>query len=218
MRLILLGPPGAGKGTQAQFIVDEFNIVQISTGDMLRSAVKAQSPLGLEVKKVMDSGKLVSDEIIIQLVQDRITQPDCQNGFLLDGFPRTITQANALHAAHVDIDFVIEIAVSHQIIIDRMSGRRVHPASGRVYHQTNNPPHEAGKDDVTGEPLIQRDDDREDTVAKRLAVYDEQTKPLVDYYQRWAESHEANAPEYCCVDGAQAMSAVRDEIFKILLS
>lgn len=186
MRIILLGPPGAGKGTQAQFICDSFGIPQISTGDMLRAAVSAGTGLGRKVKAVMDSGALVSDEIIIELVQERITQPDCANGFLFDGFPRTIPQAQALDEAGVVIDAVVEIQVPDEEIVKRMSGRRVHPASGRVYHVDFNPPREADKDDDSGEALIQRDDDKEDTVRERLAVYHRQTHPLVAFYQRKA--------------------------------
>jgi len=182
MRLILLGAPGAGKGTQATFIKEKFGIPQISTGDMLRAAVKAGTPLGIEAKKVMDSGGLVSDEIIINLVKERLKESDCANGYLFDGFPRTIPQAEAMKEAGVKIDFVLEIDVPHDAIIDRMSGRRTHPASGRTYHIKFNPPKQEGIDDVTGEPLVQRDDDKEETVKKRLDVYEKQTRPLVDYY------------------------------------
>ena len=184
MRLILLGPPGAGKGTQAAFITKKFGIPQISTGDMLRAAVKAGTALGKEAKKVMDAGQLVSDEIIIGLVKERLKQPDCQRGYLFDGFPRTIPQAEALKAAGIALDHVLEIDVPDAEIITRMSGRRVHPASGRVYHIKFNPPKTADRDDATGEPLVQRDDDREPTVRKRLEIYRKQTRPLVDYYQR----------------------------------
>src|SRR5881394_735553 len=196
MRLILLGPPGAGKGTQAQFIREKFGIPQISTGDMLRAAVKAGTPLGVAAKKVMDAGQLVSDDIIIGLVKERFKQPDCANGYLFDGFPRTIPQAEAMKAAGVDLDFVLEIDVPDDEIILRMSGRRVHPASGRSYHVKFHPPKAAGKDDATGEPLVQRDDDREETVKKRLEVYRSQTRPLVDYYGKWAKSADARAPRY----------------------
>src|SRR6187402_2842288 len=185
MRLILLGPPGAGKGTQANFIREKFGIPQISTGDMLRAAVKAGTPLGVAAKKVMDSGALVGDDIIIGLVRERVTQPDCAKGFLFDGFPRTIPQADALKAAGVKLDHVLEIDVPFEAIVERMSGRRSHPASGRTYHVKFNPPKQEGKDDVTGEPLIQRDDDKEETVKKRLDVYVAQTKPLIDYYNNW---------------------------------
>ncbi len=201
MRLILLGAPGAGKGTQATFICQKWGIPQISTGDMLRAAVKAGTPLGLEAKKVMDSGALVSDDIIIGLVKERIAQPDCANGFLFDGFPRTIPQAEAMKAAGVKLDFVLEIDVPFEAIIERMSGRRSHPASGRTYHVKFNPPKNEGKDDVTGEPLIQRDDDKEETVKKRLEVYAAQTRPLVDYYSNWAKADPAAAPRYRKIDG-----------------
>ncbi len=201
MRLILLGAPGAGKGTQAAFICQKFGIPQISTGDMLRAAVKAGSTMGLAAKKVMDAGGLVSDEIIIGLVKERINQPDCANGFLFDGFPRTIPQADAMKAAGVKLDLVLEIDVPDAAIIERMSGRRVHPASGRTYHLTFNPPKVAGKDDLTGEDLIQRDDDSETTVRKRLDVYQAQTRPLVDYYASWAATGDAQAPRYARILG-----------------
>jgi adenylate kinase len=201
MRLILLGAPGAGKGTQATFICKRFGIPQISTGDMLRAAVKAGTALGLAAKKVMDSGSLVSDDIIIGLVKERIAQPDCERGFLFDGFPRTIVQADALKAADVKLDFVLEIDVPDSAIVERMSGRRVHVASGRTYHLRFNPPKVAGLDDVTGEPLIQRVDDEEETVKKRLAVYAAQTRPLVDYYARWAASGDPAAPAYRKISG-----------------
>ncbi len=201
MRLILLGAPGAGKGTQAAVICRKFGIPQVSTGDMLRAAVKAGSPLGLEAKKVMDSGGLVSDEIIIGLVKERIAQPDCGGGFLFDGFPRTIPQAEAMKQAGVPLDLVLEIDVPDEAIIERMSGRRVHVASGRTYHIRHNPPRVAGKDDATGEDLIQRDDDKEETVRKRLAVYQQQTRPLVDYYSGWAATGDAKAPRYACISG-----------------
>ena len=188
MRLILLGAPGAGKGTQAGFIKDKFNIPQISTGDMLRAAVKAGTPLGIAAKKIMDEGGLVSDDIIIGLVKDRLKEPDCAKGYLFDGFPRTIPQADAMKEAGVAIDYVLEIDVPDEAIIERMSGRRVHPASGRTYHVKFNPPKVAGKDDLTGEELIQRDDDKEETVKKRLSVYHEQTEVLVGYYNQWAAS------------------------------
>lgn len=216
MRLILLGPPGAGKGTQAGFITKAFEIPQISTGDMLRAAVKAQTPLGIEAKKVMDSGGLVSDEIIIGLVKDRLKQQDCQSGYLFDGFPRTIPQADALKDANVKLDFVIEIAVPEENIVERMSGRRVHLASGRTYHIKFNPPKQAGIDDITGEPLVQRDDDREETVRHRLAVYREQTSPLVEYYSSWAKSDPANAPKYAKVEGVGAVEEIQARIFEIL--
>jgi adenylate kinase len=201
MRLILLGAPGAGKGTQATFICKRLGIPQISTGDMLRAAVKAGLPLGVAAKKVMDAGGLVSDDIIIGLVKERIAQSDCANGFLFDGFPRTLPQADAMKAAGVKLDLVLEIDVPNPEIIDRMSGRRVHLPSGRTYHVKFNPPKVAGLDDVTGEPLIQRDDDKEATVAKRLAVYESQTRPLVAYYAQWAATGAAQAPRYVCISG-----------------
>ncbi|MCK9516854.1 MAG: adenylate kinase [Ottowia sp.] len=209
MRLILLGPPGAGKGTQATFICQEYGIAQISTGDMLRAAVKAGTELGRQAESIMESGALVSDEIIIALVQDRIRQDDCANGFLLDGFPRTIPQADALRAAGVPLDYVLEIQVPFDAIVERMSGRRSHPASGRTYHVKFNPPRVPGQDDVTGEPLIQRDDDREDTVRKRLAVYREQTEPLTRYYQQWQATEPANAPRYVAIDGVGSVEEIR---------
>jgi adenylate kinase len=201
MRLILLGAPGAGKGTQAAFLCRKYSIPQISTGDMLRAAVKAGTPLGVAAKKVMDSGALVSDDIIIGLVKERITQPDCANGFLFDGFPRTIAQADAMKDAGVKLDAVLEIDVPDEAIIERMSGRLFHVASGRSYHAKFNPPKNAGKDDVTGEPLVQRDDDKEATVRKRLDVYHAQTKPLVSYYAKWSAGGDANAPRYCKISG-----------------
>ena len=208
MRLILLGPPGAGKGTQAGFIRDAYGIPQISTGDMLRAAVKAGTPLGIAAKKVMDSGALVSDEIIIGLVKERLKEPDCGSGYLFDGFPRTIPQADAMKDAGVALDYVLEIAVPDAAIVERMSGRRVHPASGRTYHIKYNPPRVPDRDDVTGEPLIQRDDDREETVQKRLAVYHEQTEPLVAYYSRWAASGDARAPKHRKVAGVGSVDAI----------
>lgn len=216
MRVIFLGPPGAGKGTQAEFIAQRFGIPKISTGDMLRKAVEKQTILGKEVKKIMDSGKLVSDDIMIALVKERIAEPDCQKGFLLDGFPRTLAQADALRAQQIKIDDVIELEVPDEKIIERMSGRLVHPASGRVYHRINQPPKVAGKDDVTGEPLIQREDDREETVRRRLAVYHEQTRPLTQYYQQWAKSKEALAPAFYRISGEGSMESVRDKIFALL--
>jgi len=212
MRLILLGPPGAGKGTQAAFITEKFGIPQISTGDMLRAAVKAQTPLGLEAKKIMDTGGLVSDDIIIGLVRDRLEQPDCENGYLFDGFPRTIPQADALKEANIGLDFVVEIVVPDENIIERMSGRRVHPASGRSYHLTFNPPKTPDVDDVTGEPLVQRDDDREETVRHRLSVYQQQTRPLVDYYSDWAKSGDRNAPAFRQVSGVGSLDEIRRRI------
>jgi adenylate kinase len=216
MRLILLGGPGAGKGTQANYIKEKYGIPQISTGDMLRAAVKAQTPLGLAAKKIMDEGGLVSDDIIIGLVKDRIEEPDCTNGFLFDGFPRTIPQADAMKEAGVNIDYVVEIAVDDEEIIKRMSGRRAHLASGRTYHILYNPPKVDGKDDVTGEDLIQRDDDHEETVRKRLKVYHDQTEPLVAYYGKWADGGEANAPKYVRINGIGQVEEIRDAIFKAL--
>ena len=208
MRLILLGAPGAGKGTQAAFICKRFGIPQISTGDMLRAAVKAGSPMGLAAKKVMDTGALVSDEIIIGLVKERINQPDAANGFLFDGFPRTIPQADAMKAAGVKLDIVLEIDVPDSAIIERMSGRLFHIGSGRSYHVKFNPPKVAGVDDLTGEPLIQRDDDKEATVRKRLEVYQSQTRPLVDYYSHWAASGDAQAPRYACISGTGTVDEI----------
>ena len=208
MRLILLGAPGAGKGTQAAFICKQFGIPQISTGDMLRAAVKAGTPLGIEAKKVMDAGGLVGDEIIIGLVKERIAQPDCAGGFLFDGFPRTIPQADAMKAAGVKQDYVLEIDVPYADIIGRMSGRRVHVASGRTYHVVFNPPKVEGKDDVTGEDLIQRDDDKEETVRKRLDVYQSQTRPLVDYYSSWAATGDDNAPKYRAIAGVGSVDEI----------
>src|SRR5687767_10827020 len=201
MRLILLGPPGAGKGTQAQFIREKFGIPQISTGDMLRAARAAKTPLGVAAGKIMDSGQLVSDDIIIGLVKERLREPDCQRGYLFDGFPRTIPQAEALKREGVSLDYVLEIDVPDDEIITRMTGRRVHPGSGRTYHLKFNPPKAEGRDDTTGEPLVQRDDDREETVRKRLDVYRAQTRPLVDYYGKWAASGEAKAPKYRKIAG-----------------
>ena len=218
MRLILLGPPGAGKGTQATFIKQAFGIPQISTGDMLRAAVKAGTPLGLAAKKVMDSGALVSDEIIIGLVRERLKESDCAGGYLFDGFPRTIPQAEAMRGSGVAIDYVLEIAVPDEAIVERMSGRRTHLPSGRVYHVRFNPPKVAGRDDVTGEALVQRDDDREDTVRKRLAVYQSQTRPLVDYYETWAHAGDPRAPKYRRIDGLGTVEAVRDAALAVLRS
>ena len=208
MRLILLGAPGAGKGTQAAFICQKYGIPQISTGDMLRAAVKAGTPLGLQAKGVMESGGLVSDDLIINLVKERIAQPDCVNGFLFDGFPRTIPQAEAMKQAGVKLDYVLEIDVPFDAIIERMSGRRSHPASGRTYHVKFNPPKVDGKDDETGEPLVQRDDDKEDTVRKRLQVYNDQTRPLVDYYSQWAAKEPATAPKYRAISGTGTVEEI----------
>lgn len=214
MRIILLGAPGAGKGTQAQFITEKFGIPQISTGDMLRAAVKAGTPLGLQAKKVMDEGGLVSDDIIIGLVKERIAEADCANGFLFDGFPRTIPQADALKDAGVTIDAVVEIDVADEEIIKRMSGRRVHPGSGRTYHVVFNPPKEEGKDDETGEELVQREDDKEETVRQRLKVYHEQTEPLISYYRGWNEEDAATAPKYVYVAGVGSVDDIRDKVFE----
>ena len=216
MRLILLGPPGAGKGTQANFIREKYGIPQISTGDMLRAAVKAGTPLGVAAKKVMDAGQLVSDDIIIGLVTERLREPDCKRGYLFDGFPRTIPQAEAMKEARVPIDRVLEIDVPDDEIIQRMSGRRVHPASGRSYHVKFHPPKREGRDDVTGEPLIQRDDDREETVKHRLEVYRKQTRPLVDYYARWAASGDAKAPQVRKISGLGAVDEIKRRVFAAL--
>ena len=216
MNLILLGPPGAGKGTQAKFLREKFGIPQISTGDMLRAAVKAGTPLGVAAKKVMDSGQLVSDDIIIGLVKERLKEPDCAKGYLFDGFPRTIPQAEALKAAGVAIDYVLEIDVPDSAIIERMSGRRVHPASGRSYHVKFNPPRVEGRDDQTGEPLVQRDDDREATVQKRLEVYRAQTRPLVDYYGGWAASGDKRAPKYRKISGLGPVDEISRRAFAAL--
>jgi adenylate kinase len=213
MRIILLGGPGAGKGTQAGYLTEKYGIPQISTGDMLRAAVKAGTPLGLEAKKVMDSGGLVSDDIILGLVKERVAQPDCEKGFLFDGFPRTVVQAEALKTEKVPVDAVVEIDVEDDEIIRRMSGRRVHLASGRTYHLVFNPPKVEGKDDVTGEALIQRDDDQEETVRKRLTVYHDQTEPLIDYYTTWAASGDGAAPKYVKVAGVGKVEEIRDRIF-----
>jgi adenylate kinase len=210
MRLILLGPPGAGKGTQASYITEAYGIPQISTGDMLRTAIREGAPLGLAAKKVMDAGNLVSDDIIIGLVKDRLRAPDCANGYLFDGFPRTIPQADAMKDAGVALDCVLEIDVPDAAIVERMSGRRVHLASGRSYHVRFNPPKVPGKDDVTGEDLIQRGDDKEETVTQRLGVYHAQTKPLVDYYVKWAASGDPRAPRHRRVDGMGSVDAIRD--------
>ena len=213
MRIILLGGPGAGKGTQATFLKNKFNIPQISTGDMLRAAVKAGTPLGIEAKKVMDAGGLVSDEIILGLVEERIKEADCENGFLFDGFPRTIPQADALKERGVPVDAVVEIDVDDSEIVKRMSGRRAHLTSGRTYHIIYNPPKVEGKDDETGEDLVQRDDDQEETVLKRLAVYHEQTEPLIEYYSNWSNSGEAGSPKYVKVEGVGSVEDIRDKIF-----
>jgi adenylate kinase len=216
MRIILLGGPGAGKGTQANYIKEKFNIPQISTGDMLRAAVTEGTPLGLQAKQVMGSGGLVSDEIILGLVKDRIAKDDCVNGFLFDGFPRTIAQAESLKAQGVEIDSVVEIDVDDEEIIKRMGGRRVHLASGRTYHVVFNPPKAEGKDDETGEELIQREDDKEATVRERLKVYHQQTEPLIDYYSKWAASSDARGPKYVKVNGIGKVEEIREQIFSAL--
>jgi adenylate kinase len=216
MRLILLGGPGAGKGTQAAFITQRYGIPQVSTGDMLRAAVKAGTPLGLAAKQIMDRGDLVSDDIIIGLVKERIKAPDCARGFLFDGFPRTIPQAEAMKSAGVPIEHVVEVHVSDATIIERMSGRRVHVASGRTYHVKYNPPKKEGIDDVTGEPLVQRKDDEEATVRNRLEVYHRQTEPLVDYYAKWSATGDKAAPKYHRIDGLGKVEEVRDRIFAAL--
>lgn len=218
MRLILLGAPGAGKGTQATFICQKYGIPQISTGDMLRAAVKAGTPLGLQAKTIMDSGALVSDDLIINLVKERIAQPDCNDGFLFDGFPRTIPQADAMKAAGVKLDYVLEIDVPFGDIIERMSGRRSHPASGRTYHVKFNPPKVEGKDDVTGEELIQREDDKEETVRKRLDVYSQQTRPLVDYYSAWAKADPVAAPKYRAIQGVGTVDEITQRALAALNS
>jgi adenylate kinase len=216
MRLILLGAPGAGKGTQAAFLCKRYGIPQVSTGDMLRAAVKAGTPLGVAAKKVMDAGALVSDDVIVSLVKERIAQPDCANGFLFDGFPRTIAQAEAMKTARVKLDAVLEIDVPDEAIIERMSGRLFHVPSGRSYHVKFNPPRVAGKDDVTGEPLIQRDDDKEATVRKRLRVYQSQTRPLVEYYTTWAATGDAAAPRYCKIDGTGTVEQITERALAAL--
>jgi len=216
MRLILLGAPGAGKGTQAAYVTQKYGVPQISTGDMLRAAVKAGTRMGLEAKKFMDAGALVPDEVIIGLVKDRIEQTDCAKGFLFDGFPRTIPQAEAMKQAGVDLDYVVEVDVDDAEIVKRLSGRRVHPGSGRTYHIQFNPPKVPGKDDVTGEHLIQRDDDKEDTVQKRLQVYHAQTKPLVEYYSSWAAKGDPRAPQYRKVAGTGSVDQIRDRILAAL--
>lgn len=216
MRLILLGGPGAGKGTQANFIKEHYQIPQISTGDMLRAAVKAGTDLGKKAKEYMDTGGLVPDDVIIGLVKERIKEPDCEKGFLFDGFPRTIPQADAMKDAGVPIEAVVDIDVPDDEIIKRMSGRRVHLASGRTYHVVFNPPKQEGKDDVTGEALIQRDDDKEETVRKRLDVYHAQTEPLIDYYKNWERSAEAQAPKYIRIEGVGKVEDIRGQIFTAL--
>jgi len=213
MRILLLGLPGAGKGTQAQFLIEKYGIPQISTGDMLRAAIKANSPLGREAQQHMERGELVPDHVVIGLVQQRVKQPDCAGGFIFDGFPRTLPQAEALRNAGIDIDCVIEVEVADSVILQRMSGRRVHPGSGRTYHVTFNPPKVSGKDDVTGESLVQRPDDNEETVKKRIETYHNQTKPLVDYYLKWAQGGDARAPNYLKINGQDTVERIRDRIF-----
>jgi len=216
MRVILLGAPGAGKGTQAQFICDKHNIPQISTGDMLRAAVKAGTELGKQAKLVMDAGGLVSDDIIIGLVKERVTEADCGNGYLLDGFPRTIPQADAMRENGIDVDYVVEIDVADEVIINRLGGRRVHPDSGRTYHLVYNPPKNEGVDDLTGEPLVQRQDDQMETVQKRLNVYHQQTSPLITYYSKWAESGETQAPEYINIPGTGTVEDIKNQVLSAL--
>ena len=216
MKLILLGGPGAGKGTQAAFITEKFGIPQISTGDMLRTAVKTGSPMGLEAKKVMDAGGLVSDDIILGLIAERLKQPDCDKGFLFDGFPRTLPQAEALRAQGIELDYVLEIDVSDEEIIRRMSGRRVHPGSGRTYHLVFNPPKVEGKDDLTGEALIHRDDDKEETVRKRLSVYHSQTQPLIEYYSKWSDTGASGAPKHRKVSGVGSLDSIKSAVFAAL--
>lgn len=216
MRLILLGGPGAGKGTQAGFITERFKIPQISTGDMLRAAVTAGTSLGKQAKRVMDEGQLVSDDIIVKLVQERIARPDCKQGFLFDGFPRTIAQAEAIRGEQIALDYVVEIAVDDETIIERMTGRRAHLPSGRTYHVVFNPPRVDGKDDVTGEGLVQRDDDKAETVKNRLAIYHAETEPLVEYYLGWAREGGDEAPQYVRIDGSDTVDSVRDQIVKAL--
>lgn len=218
MKIILLGMPGSGKGTQAQFLMDRYGIPQISTGDMLRAAIKSATPLGVKAKGYMDRGELVPDDLVIALVKQRVVEPDCAGGFILDGFPRTIQQAEALRNAGVEIDYVIEIEVGDDEILKRMSGRRMHPASGRTYHVDFNPPKVPGKDDVTGEPLIQRADDNEETVKKRIATYHAQTKPLIDYYFKWASSQDHRAPRYVNIYGKGSVEHIRDKMFAAVVN
>ncbi len=216
MRLILLGGPGAGKGTQATFLTEKYGIPQISTGDMLRAAVKAGTPLGLEAKKIMDAGGLISDDIITGLVKDRVAESDCKNGYLLDGFPRTIPQADAMRELNINVDFVVEVNVDDTEIIKRMSGRRAHLASGRTYHVVYNPPKQDGIDDVSGEELVQREDDKEETVKKRLSIYHEQTEPLIEYYHMYSKSGEESSPKYVKIEGVGGVEDIRDSIFSAL--
>ena len=217
MRIILLGMPGAGKGTQARFLIEKYRIPQISTGDMLRAAIKSGTPLGKEAKKYMDRGALVPDALVIELFRQRIAEPDCAKGFISDGFPRTIPQAEALRTTDIGIDFVVDIRVSDEEILRRMSGRRVHPASGRTYHVAFNPPRVADKDDVTGEPLVQRPDDKEETVKERIAIYHTQTEPLIEYYSKLGKDGSPHAPRYVRVDGTGAVEAIRDRMLAALV-
>jgi adenylate kinase len=216
MKIMLLGMPGAGKGTQSQFLTEKYRIPQISTGDMLRAAVKSGSPLGREAKEYMDKGQLVPDRVVIELVKQRVKKKDCANGFIVDGFPRTIAQADALHAAGIDFDYVIEFDVSDDEVLKRLSGRRVHPSSGRTYHVTYHPPKVAGKDDVTGEPLVQRPDDTEETVKARLKTYHRQTKPLIDYYEQLARSGSPGVPRYIRVDASGSVERIRNQLLSAL--
>ena len=216
MRIILLGMPGAGKGTQSRFLTDKYGIPQVSTGDMLRTAIKQGSPLGIEAKKYMDRGSLVPDEIVIELVKHRVKEPECASGYIFDGFPRTIPQAEALRAAGIGVDFVVDIHVNDEEILKRMSGRRVHLASGRTYHLQFNPPRVAGKDDLTGEGLVQRPDDKEETVRKRIGVYHAETRPLIDYYRQWAASGDQSAPRYVRIDGSGTVEQIRDRMLASL--
>jgi len=216
MRIILVGPPGAGKGTQAAYLAARYSVPQISTGDMLRTAIRDGTPLGREAKKVMDKGQLVSDDIVLALVQERVRAPDCARGYLFDGFPRTLAQAEAMRKAGLPVEVILEIDVPDEEIIARMAGRRVHPASGRTYHVKFNPPKVADRDDMTGEPLIQRDDDKEETVRKRLQIYHAQTEPLIDYYQRWAASGDARAPRHIEISGSGGVEEIRDRAFAAL--
>jgi adenylate kinase len=217
MKIILLGMPGAGKGTQARFLIDKYHIPQMSTGDMLRAAIKNGTPLGVEAKKFMDRGALVPDALVIELVKQRVQEPDCAGGFISDGFPRTLPQAQALRDAGIDIDYVVEIHVDDAEILKRMSGRRVHPTSGRTYHVDFNPPKTAGKDDVTGEPLVQRPDDKEETVRERIAIYHAQTKPLIEYYSKWAASGDPRAPRYVRVQGTGTVDECRERLLGSLV-
>jgi adenylate kinase len=216
MRIILLGMPGAGKGTQAHFLIEKYKIPQVSTGDMLRAAIEDGTSLGMQAKSYIDRGALVPDDIVIALVKQRIAEPDCANGFIIDGFPRTIPQAEALRRSAIDVDFVVDVDVSDEEILRRLSGRRVHPASGRTYHVVFNPPKVPGKDDATGESLVQRRDDREETVRQRIATYYEQSKPLIDYYSQWHRSGEPGAPRYVRINGSGAVEQVRDQLFAAL--